>query len=602
MSFKFDRFNAVIRPVKIFRKSVFGALLYSCAAFAMTPDAAYAASCTDIANLGLSLADNTLGGLSAQVVSLPATLEPGDVVTFNVAVTGGSGTVRITVNGSPGGAQNGTVVGNFAPPGSAMFTATGSGQYDFLYDVDGGAGTLAVTITATCVAGTPPPPPPPPPPPDETTTDDGDEKRKITEGVTRPFEGTQVGEEPANLPGKGDGGGGGEDPEKTIEELKAEIAEIEVELHQFEVDYAYYALELGKNQIIISSGAHIGEEYQISELEDKIAQLHDDIRGIELDIQGLETGDFTPSDSGGDLFSDVIAYQSQENRSADNRWQLGSNNHLQSYSLLPNGLFGDSVTIGAVYDLWTRVKISVIDGSLGRDGLAFSGQLGVVRSLSDRVDGGVFISLFHGDVDFDAMTTDIRSFGYGGGAYLKFQLTDLLRAGISTSYQHSDNDISIGAATGSFDSGRTTLDASLSGSFALGEVRVIPTANLSWVRTDRESYTDSTATLVPGSTDDVVIATGALNFSRTFRSSRGNIETMTPSAGISANFNLDKVDDVIFADGSRIETSSVTGAVNTGLTMRFISGHSVNLTAGANGIGGDTQSYTGAVRFSVPLD
>ena len=458
---------------------------------------------------------------------------------------------------------------------------------------------------ATHGSGTPPPP-----------VTGGYDKANVVESVSRPLEQAQVGEQPANLPDKGDGGVG--DREMTVEEIKEEIESLEesLEVKEFK-EYIAWLTDIWLHP----KGFHTAQD--VSDAEDDLSNIYREIARQDKDpnfvrqqdnhpdisVQDVKDrivelgGDFTPKNLEDMGDSEVLLYQAavtQQNLFADNRWQIGPN-HLQFHSLLPNGILGNSVTFGSVYDIWTRMKISVIDGSLGRSGFAFSGQLGVVRSLSDTVDGGVFISLFHGDMDFDLFATDFDTVGYGVGGYLKFKLSDILRGGISTSYQYSENDINIGGARGSFDSGRFTLDASLSGFFMMGETRVVPSANLSWLRTDRDAYIDSAAMFVPGSVDDVVTATGALNFSRVFQSGSEKISTIRPNIGVAVNFHLDQLDDIAFATGSRIETSSVTGSVLSGLTIHLVSGSSVNLTAGVNGIGGDTQSYSGIFRLSTPL-
>ena len=66
--------------------------------------------------------------------------------------------------------------------------------------------------------------------------------------------------------------------------------------------------------------------------------------------------------------------------------------------------------------------------------------------------------------------------------------------------------------------------------------------------------------------------------------------------------HLNQADDITLNNGERIEYSSFTGNVNAGLSLQFTNGGTLNLTAAADGLGGDVQVYSGGVRFSIPLN
>lgn len=273
----------------------------------------------------------------------------------------------------------------------------------------------------------------------------------------------------------------------------------------------------------------------------------------------------------------------------------------QDFTLAPGGFENAHVTRGETFDIWTRLKFSLIDGAAGFDGQTFHGQLGAVRSVSDTIDLGVFVALFAGDIDSGSLAADMQALGLGAGAYVKARIGERTNASLVFDYERSENDISVAGATGSFNRDRFELNASIDDTIFIGNVRVNRTANISWDRSDREGYTNSAAIFVPGRVDDVVTATGALNFSRTIMSDLPNVLTITPSLGLALNYHIEQVDDITFANGSQLEFSTFTSDVNAGVSLLLVNGGTLSLAGGVAGLGGDVLAYSASARFTVPL-
>ncbi len=562
----------------------------------LAPAPAWSASCTNIANLNLSqFSDLSAGGSPAQVAVPPVELEAGDIIDFSTSVIGGSGTVTVTVLDSPGDVQNGVDVGPFAAGSSGQFTATASGLYEFRYTVDGGTGTLSVGISASCNPGT-------------SGSGGGsgsstspEEKQKITDALVRTADVGRLSNAPADLPDREDFTPDFIALQEKVDEAKRRLDELrrtrdQVSRAQIEASSSLsevlrnryggnletamkdpkFAASFELSRDLLATGEDLDEQIDIQEA--KVVKLEE---AADLDIFG----------------EDVLQY------APGSRNPAPAVRGMQFWPFIGGT---DTIRTGAranghMFDLWTRMQLSAIDGSLDRDGTTFNGQLGLVRSLSNNLDGGLFVSVFSSDINTGDLASNLDSLGFGAGGYLKFSINDRLRAGISTSFERSDNDINIGGATGSFHRNRFTLDASLSSKRVVRGVTVIPSANLSWVHSDRDSYVDSVGTAVPSTTDDTLTATTALSLSRAFVPDNPAILAVTPNLNLAVNFHLIRFDDVVFTDGSQIGYGAVTGTVSGGVDVHFVNGNSLNIAATAGGIGGDTQAYGIGAQFRMPL-
>lgn len=432
-------------------------------------------------------------------------------------------------------------------------------------------------------------------------TADAENKKNAANATSRAVDMGTPSNHPHSLPSDG------EPTDPRLEELKDRLAAVTQEIVELQdrEDFlrALIRGDLSEDDLFQSERDQIykDERKELGDIVRRITDLEGKQDGLRTEIQEV-SGDFTP-DTLEDL-GDSDALQYSSNRGADIsevKRQLNSMANYQPFMLLSNGFRAGRHIRRHGFDIWSDLKFTALDGTAGLQGHTLAGRIGVVKSLTGRIDGGLFATLMYGDVKLGSQATalDSRSFGFGG--YLKTQVTDGLNAGITTTYQRFNNDINVSGATGSFNRDRYTVDAALTGSYNYNDVVITPSAQLIWVHIDRQGYTDSAATVVPGTSDSAVTATAALGLSQTFLSGNDRIKSYTPAVGLGINFHLDRLSDAVFSDGSTIEFSSVSGYANAGVTVQFNNGGSLNLTGGANGLGGDVQAYHGTVKFTLPL-
>ena len=144
--------------------------------------------------------------------------------------------------------------------------------------------------------------------------------------------------------------------------------------------------------------------------------------------------------------------------------------------------------------VWVRLNASYVDED-SRDSTYLFGAAGGHVALSpDFIIGGM--------IEFDYFDQEEGADGVDGtgwlvGPYFVSRLDgkNLYLEG-KLLYGQSDNDITSGTTTGSFDSERYLAQFRLSGDMRNGKTRFIPSIAASYASDRQESYTDSTATLV----------------------------------------------------------------------------------------------------------
>lgn len=144
--------------------------------------------------------------------------------------------------------------------------------------------------------------------------------------------------------------------------------------------------------------------------------------------------------------------------------------------------------------VWTRLNASYVDEE-SRDSVYLFGAAGGHVALSpDFIIGGM-IELDY--FDQDEGTDGVDGTGWLVGPYFVSRLDgkNLYLEG-KLLYGQSDNDITSGATTGSFDSERYLAQLRLSGDMYRGKTRLIPSIAASYASDRQEAYIDSTSTLI----------------------------------------------------------------------------------------------------------
>ncbi|MCB9992529.1 MAG: autotransporter outer membrane beta-barrel domain-containing protein [Hyphomicrobiaceae bacterium] len=293
-------------------------------------------------------------------------------------------------------------------------------------------------------------------------------------------------------------------------------------------------------------------------------------------------------------------------------------NHLLGYAALPyspinravmainaadDGVEGNMVAPGHLFDAWSRFKLTFVDGTLGRTGAMSHAQFGVVKSMTPEIDLGGFLSVFGGDVAMTSLNANLSAFGGGAGAYVKYFPMPDVRAGLSGSFDVLSNDMWKGNENGQFMSYRTTINASLEGSYNFGEIRFTPIGTLRLLHEARDAFTTNRGRKVGATTVDQVIASTWATIDRTFEVESQSIATVTPSIGGGVNFNLVGPGPITFGGGlGTLTTPVATGGVSAGVTLQFNNGASLDLSTGINGIGDTLQTYNAAAKLTAPIN
>ncbi|MCF6326405.1 MAG: autotransporter outer membrane beta-barrel domain-containing protein [Devosiaceae bacterium] len=252
-------------------------------------------------------------------------------------------------------------------------------------------------------------------------------------------------------------------------------------------------------------------------------------------------------------------------------------------------------------NIWSRSKVTYLDGTIGRTGYAGNVQLGFAKTLMPGLDVGGFVSGFVGRVSSSVLNSDTTSAGLGVGTYLKYALTDELEAGISVFYERSNNSITIGPDSGTYKRDLLQISASLAGNYQVGVINVAPRAALNWTYSDRNAYTDSAAITVPGSINSQLTATAGVTLSRTILLTEGKLHSITPSVGANLNYNITNLDVLNLAGGNTIVESTFNAEIFAGARFEFIEGATTDIRFGVQGLGGSTQSYSASLGINVPI-
>ena len=161
--------------------------------------------------------------------------------------------------------------------------------------------------------------------------------------------------------------------------------------------------------------------------------------------------------------------------------------------------------------------------------------------------------------------------------------------------------MSIGAARGSFDTEEIRLKAQITGQKNFRRAWIRPEASVSYIRVDREAYTDSAGTPIPGAT----LEQGKLNIGPTVGYTilprHKSIAAIVPSAYVKGTYDFARETRFLVSTGVVIETPEVTGAVGGGLAVNFRGGGSISAGGGYTFSDTDFKAWSINASGSMPL-
>jgi len=163
-----------------------------------------------------------------------------------------------------------------------------------------------------------------------------------------------------------------------------------------------------------------------------------------------------------------------------------------------------------------------------------------------------------------------------------YQLMEALSLGLAATYARGDNTLAIGGGTGNFGVNLYSLNASLSRTFRYNDAVISPSLSAAISQTERDSYTDSNAVFVPGSSITSGNVSIGASIAKTFRNTEG-FSAITPSLSLGTGYFFRDDLDAALTSGAIARELGLGGNLAAGLDMQLQNGLDLNI-GGSYGI------------------
>ena len=198
------------------------------------------------------------------------------------------------------------------------------------------------------------------------------------------------------------------------------------------------------------------------------------------------------------------------------------------------------------------------------------------------------------------LTSKVDGNGWMVGPYLSRAVTGTSFFDLRAAWGRSSNDLTLGAATGDFDTSRWLVKGTLAGNWVRGAWRITPSADLAYITESANAFTNSAGTLV--SRQDVSLGRLQLGPEIGYRFAHTADTFIEPFAAIKGVWNFDDP-NVAIVDGIVVGPGNFWGRLQGGLNVRTLSGWSVRGLASWDGLGAsDYNGYTLQGTVNVPLN
>lgn len=253
---------------------------------------------------------------------------------------------------------------------------------------------------------------------------------------------------------------------------------------------------------------------------------------------------------------------------------------------------------GMPVNIWARGRGTVFDRQkrAGSDGWAAHLLSGIALRVNESVTVGAFGSYLAARSDTDLTNTKVDTRQGGGGAYLRLAVARGLTLGLSASRETGEQDITTAAASGSADIDLWSVSSSVQGAVFLDPVLLSPSFAVTYAEFTRNRYTDSTGTVIPGSSSGDTTLTAALTASRAYRYEEGWVRRLTPRVSTSLNYVAREHTSYRVSATEIIDADTWSGNVGAGVTLHTQGSSRISFDAGVIGIGQDTLGYTGQLQ------
>ncbi len=254
------------------------------------------------------------------------------------------------------------------------------------------------------------------------------------------------------------------------------------------------------------------------------------------------------------------------------------------------------------WDLWVEGRFSGFEdgGRLDRNGNVGVLYVGGDYRVAENVIVGVLAQFDWSADDSGALATKADGNGWMIGPYLSARIHQNVFFDLRAAWGRSSNDLTIGSATGEFDTSRWLVKGTLSGNWMYDAWRITPSAELAYIEENGDSFTTSNGSFVTG--QDVSL--GRLQFGPEigYRFAHTADTFIEPFAAIKGVWDFDNP-NVAIIDGYVVGPGDFWGRLQGGLNWMTASGLYVRGLASWDGLGaGSYNGYTLQGTVNVPLN
>ena len=251
-------------------------------------------------------------------------------------------------------------------------------------------------------------------------------------------------------------------------------------------------------------------------------------------------------------------------------------------------------------DVWLEVHYSEFedeDAGTRSDGHFGVAYFGVDYLVTPAVLVGVLGQLDWAEEDSNAGSS-IDGIGGMAGPYLSARLAPNLFFTTRAAYGISENEVSpIGTYTDDFSTDRWLASAQLTGNWNFGNLRITPSAGVTYAEEDQHSYTDSRGILIP----DQTVSLGQVSFGPEIAYRFvGDRFTWEPQLSVTGLWDF--VDEDGIVAGLVASDDDLRARVKAGVMAQAAGGASLRIVGTLDGVGGGGYDAFGAQAWlSIPL-
>ena len=226
--------------------------------------------------------------------------------------------------------------------------------------------------------------------------------------------------------------------------------------------------------------------------------------------------------------------------------------------------------------------------------------LGAHKDFSEALRLGLMATSTWGDVSSPVNNLDIDTTGYSLGVYGRYKWGEI-DVNASTRVGLTDNDISVGGTTGSYDTRLASATLGISGQEQLADdVWMRPAVSVTGTWVNREDYQNSAGTNIGGNTTWSGNVTAGPTIGTSLTPPTG-LKRLEPAIGLQATYTFSDQD----TQAGTVATSEddyLSLSFSPQLSMEFDNGASLDVFGSYFGIGADLDGWSVGGTLSIPLN